>query len=146
MRQPRYQQHTYIPKNREKYRGKIPIQTRSSWELKMCQFLDINPKIVEWIFEPLWITYFHPIKKKPARYLPDFWIKTVNNEIFVIELGQHKHKVIRGESKSKKAKTRAYTNYMRIENEAKFKAAEEFCQKKGWEFKIVTEKQMFLYD
>ena len=28
-------------------------------------------------------------------------------------------------------------------NEAKWKAAREFCQDKGWEFRIITEAELF---
>ena len=28
-------------------------------------------------------------------------------------------------------------------NQAKWKAAEEFCEKRGWKFKVLTEKDLF---
>jgi len=145
MKRKKYLQQLYYPHNRNKYTGKIPIRTRSSWEFKFAQFLDANPKILEWSFESLWITYYHPGKKRPAKYLPDFWVRTAN-DIFVIEIGNHSLKTIRSPSRSKNAKTRAYANMMRIVNEAKFQAAEEYCSSKGWKFKVVTEKQMFQYE
>jgi len=63
----------------EKYKGKRPIQMRSSWETKFAlKWLDININIIEWSSEEIIIKYFNPIKNRNARYFMDFSFKAKN--------------------------------------------------------------------
>ncbi len=45
--------------------------------------------------------------------------------------------------KKKSLKTKLYEQKTYMINAAKFKAAEQYCRKLGYVFKLVTEKQLF---
>jgi len=132
----------YIPQNVEKYIGLYPIITRSSWEYRFCQYLDATPKIKEWSSESHIIRYVDPIiKNKRRRYYPDFYAK-VGNTKYIIEIKPQKDLKLpkRGKKSQKTINTQTKTFVM---NEAKFKAADEYCKKMGYEFIVLTEKQLF---
>ena len=74
MTKARYLQGTYTPKNPEKYVGKYPIITRSSWELMVCRMCDDHQNILQWSSESLKIPYTNPITGKYTVYVPDFMV------------------------------------------------------------------------
>jgi hypothetical protein len=132
----------FIPKYPEKYMGRYPIVARSSWEYRLCQWLDLNPTIYEWSSEGHCISYLDPFTTKSRRYYPDFFVRTKNRK-FIVEIKPEKFtKMPISDSKSseKTINTRKQTYYL---NQAKFKAAKEYCKKMGFEFLILTEKQLF---
>lgn len=133
----------YIPKYPEKYVGDVTkIICRSSWETRFCQFCDLNPNILEWASEEIAIPYIkpHPTKRAVHRYYPDFYIKTKNKqgliEQFIIELKPHKEAVL-------KKKSTLYDRIAIMINEAKWKAAVQFCEAHNMKFKVITEKTLF---
>jgi hypothetical protein len=72
----RYKSGKYFPINQDKYVGDIHnIIYRSSWERKFCNYCDINPNILKWSSEPLFIPYWSPIDKREHKYFIDFYIK-----------------------------------------------------------------------
>ena len=79
------------------------------------------------------------------RYYPDFYIKVreSNGKIkrYIIEIKPKKQTV---EPKMKKRKTKGYIYevYEYAKNQAKWKAAEEFCKDRMWEFKVLTEEEL----
>ena len=79
------------------------------------------------------------------RYYPDFYIKVreSNGKIkrYIIEIKPKKQTV---EPKMKKRKTKGYIYevYEYAKNQAKWKAAEEFCKDRMWEFKVLTEDEL----
>ena len=81
----------FRPSNRKKYRGDINnIVYRSLWERKFMVYCDTNPDILEWGSEEIIIPYVSPVDGKRHRYFPDFYIKTSNNEKFIIEIKPNK--------------------------------------------------------
>jgi hypothetical protein len=76
----------------------------------------------------------------------DFYVETVgsNGETkkMLIEV---KPRAQTQEPKSPKRRTKRYITEVVTYgvNQAKWKAAEEYCLKKGWEFKIITESELF---
>lgn len=131
--------------NPEKYRGDYSnIIYRSLWELKLMRYLDQHPDVMEWASEEFYIPYIHPVDKKPHRYFPDFWVRKktkLGTEVLVIEVKPHIQtiKPVQGNKKKKTFVAEALTFAV---NEAKWKAAEEFCKDHGWNFLKLTEKEL----
>lgn len=136
----------YYVKNREKYKGDASnVWYRSSWELKMMKYCDSKSHIIEWSSEEVIIPYLSPIDGKMHRYFPDFLVTLINNngkkEKILIEV---KPKKYTQPPNKQKRQTRKYITEVKTWgiNEAKWKAAEHFCKKKGWQFKIFTERDL----
>jgi len=133
----------YKPKFPEKYKGDpTNIIYRSSWELNCMAYFDKNPDIVWWGSEEFAIPYRSPIDGKVHRYFPDFIVKTKNNEIVVFEVKPA------SQSKPPEKKTKITKKYINEVatwgvNQAKWKAAVEFCADKNWRFQVLTEEHLF---
>ena len=132
-----------IPK---KYRGDYTnIIYRSLWELKFMKYCDSNQNILEWGSEEFWLPYRSPLDNKVHRYFPDFYIKVRENngmvKKYVIEIKPKKQCI---EPKPQKKKTRTYIYEVReyAKNQAKWKAAEEYCLDRGLQFKVLTENEL----
>lgn len=143
----------YHPINKNKYMGKEGYAVcRSSWEIKVCQWLDGNKAVLQWKSEPFGIWYFDPTQKDPKglpkrrRYYPDFIAKIQNRngkiDIWLIEVKPHKETVPPRKNTRKKKKTLIYEDKTWQVNLAKWKAAQNYCDRKGWRFKILTEKEI----
>tara|TARA_X000000950_G_scaffold283891_1_gene385801 strand:- start:1349 stop:1792 length:444 start_codon:yes stop_codon:yes gene_type:complete len=131
----------FIPKNPKKYRGNVKnIVYRSSYELKFMNWCDKNEDVVEWGSEEIAIPYRSPIDNKIHRYFPDFYIK-VHNKKYLIEI---KPERFTKEPKIPKRKTKRFISEVKQwgVNLAKWEAAKEICLDNGWEFKIITEKEL----
>jgi len=137
----------YRPKHPKKYKGDpTNIVYRSLWERKFMNYCDLNESINEWQSEEFWIPYRSPLDNKTHRYFPDFFIKYKDRDgnirRSVIEVKPRREtlepKVTKG--KSKKTILTEQINYVR--NQAKWKAAREFCDDRKIEFKIMTEKEL----
>lgn len=134
-------------KNPQKYKGDpTNIVYRSSWELKLMLYLDSNKQIVSWGSEEIIIPYRSPIDGKIHRYYPDFIVTKINKEgkketalIEVKPYVQTKPPEIPKNVNSKKFLLEVKTWGM---NEAKWKAANEYCKDRGWTFHIFTEKEL----
>ena len=133
----------YKPKNPKKYKGDPNnITYRSSWELQMMAYLDKNPDIVWWASEEMAIPYRSPIDGKRHRYFPDFIIKTTNGEVVMIEVKP----ASQSRPPEKKSRvTKKYLNEIKTWgiNQAKWKAAQEYCKDRKWKFQVVTEDHLF---
>ena len=136
----------YAPQNPEKYKGNVKnIIYRSMWERRFMKYCDTNPSITAWASEELIIPYLSPIDKKMHKYYPDFIVKLLDKDnitkTMVIEVKPKKETV---PPKKKNKKTFKYLEEVRVwgVNDAKWKAAKEFCANKGWHFKILTEDQL----
>lgn len=140
----KYHQGFFKPANRKKYRGDAEkIVYRSSWELNFMKWLDKNDDVLAWASEEFSIEYISPVDGKPHRYFPDL--------IFQIKDKYGKERTILGEikpdvqarvpvKKNQKHKTFIKEVVTYGVNDAKWKAAKIYCLKRGWEFKIITEK------
>ena len=136
----------YRPSNPKKYKGDSSnIIYRSLWERKFMVYCDNQTKILEWGSEEIVLPYRSPIDNKVHRYYPDFYIKVreSNGKIkrYIIEIKPKKQTV---EPKVKKRKTKGYIYevYEYARNQAKWKAAQEFCKDRMWEFKVLTEDEL----
>lgn len=145
----------YYPVNKEKYMGKTGFAVcRSSWETKVCQWLDYTPSVLQWKSEPFGIPYVDPATKdkrglpKKRRYYPDFIAKIRNNKgelaIWLIEVKPFKETIPPKVTKRKSKKTMLTEEKTWITNQAKWRAAKSYCDRKGWQFKILTERHLIL--
>ena len=148
-RKSKFKQGIFKPQNPEKWvitktfdLNEKAIKYRSSYELKFMKFVDKNPGIVLANSEGIVIPYVSPIDNKVHRYYIDFIIKNKNNKVFLVEIKPYSQTQKPKPGKNKRTYIEAYKTY--LVNQAKWKAAKEFAKRKGWEFKIITEKELFL--
>ena len=136
----------YYPSFPRKYKGDpTNIIYRSLWERKFMVYCDKNAKILEWGSEEIALPYISPHDSRVHRYFPDFYIKVQENtgkiKRYLIEV-----KPLKQTTKPKKPK-RQTKGYIReafeyARNQAKWKAAREYCADRMWEFKVITEKEL----
>lgn len=142
----------------EKYHksAKAPMW-KSLWEAKVFQALDVNPYVIEWGYEPFPIYYHNPIYMNYTVYWPDIYahIKMDNGAEHRIlsEIKPAKYCVMpkkpnapTGQDPKKweryrkalirhKSDSRDY-----MVNMAKWNAAQTWCQKHGFRWVILNEK------
>lgn len=148
----KYYQGRFRPKNPSKYMGDpTNIIYRSGWELKLMRFLDEHQDVMKWGSEEVVIPYRSPIDGRYHRYFMDFIVKQRNKEgVMETLLIEVKPKAQTRPPDMSKAKTptgrpsRRFLQEVKTwgVNEAKWKAAEEFCKDRGWKFAIFTEDQL----
>ncbi len=136
----------FRPKIPNKYKGDYTnIIYRSLWELKFMKYCDSNQNILEWGSEEFFIPYKSPIDNRYHRYFPDFYIKVRENsgqiKKYIIEIKPKKQCI---EPKVQKRKTKGYVYevYEYAKNQAKWKAATEYCKDRRLEFKVLTENEL----
>jgi len=136
----------FTPKNPQKYVGDYTnIIYRSSWEARVMNWLDKEPSIISWASEELVIPYVSPVDGKRHRYFPDFLVKVRTKDgkqkTMLIEIKPKKQAM---EPVKKKRITKQYIQEVATYgiNQAKWKAATEFCLDRGWEFKVLTEEHL----
>jgi hypothetical protein len=135
----------FTPKYSNKYKGNPNnIIYRSLWELKLMMYLDKHPQIIEWASEEFHIPYLHPVDKRLHRYFPDFWIKKKTDQGTKVIVVEVKPSIQTKEpTKGKKRKSTQINEAITFAvNTAKWKAAQEWCADRGWEFMIMTEKEL----
>lgn len=137
----------FKPTNPQKYKGDpTGIVYRSLWELKFMKYCDSNEKILEWGSEEIALPYLSPLDNKVHRYFPDFYIKVKesNGQIkkYIIEV-KPKKQTIEPIPQKKKTKGYIYEVMEYAKNQAKWKAAREFCEDRQWEFKVITEDELY---
>jgi hypothetical protein len=145
-----YKSGLYEPTNPDKYIGDIHnIIYRSSWEYRFCMYCDNNDSIVKWSSEPITIRYYNPLDKKEHDYHVDFYIKVQSGEEFqewIIEIKPEKQtKKPLYEGNMTLTKLKSYNRNMQIwiTNQAKFKAAREWAEKRDFKFGVVDENFLF---
>lgn len=113
-----------------------PIIYRSGWEGTFCKFCDDNKAVIRWGSEILKILYKDPIRNKMAFYFPDFYVEYIDNaqtlKKVLIEVKPLKEATL-NEAKN------GYDKLMVAKNTMKWKAAIDFCKKRGIDFKVMHE-------
>jgi len=135
----------FTPKNKNKYNGDASnIIYRSSWELRVMKYLDEQPNVIWWSSEELPIPYKNPIDQKIHRYFPDFVVKTKRKDDTVMTYILEVKPEIQTKMPVRKRKTQKFINEAATYaiNQEKWKAADIFCKEHGWQFKIITEKDL----
>ena len=135
----------FTPQNPKKYNGNPDnIIYRSSWELRCMKWFDDNPNIIWWSSEELAIPYYSPVDKRMHRYFTDFIIKVKRKDDTIMTYVVEVKPEAQTKKPTQKRKTKQYIreSITYVVNQMKWKAADEFCHAHGWEFKIVTEKDL----
>ena len=110
--------------------------------------LDLNENILEWSSEEIALPYKSPLDNRIHKYYPDFYVKerlsdgTIKK--YIVEIKPKKQTV---EPKVPKRKTKGYLYEVMeyAKNQAKWEVAEEWCADRGYEFKVLTENELFGY-
>jgi hypothetical protein len=138
----------YVPVNKKKYVGDpYKITYRSLWERRFMVYCDTTDAILAWASEEVIIPYISPLDNRVHRYFPDFFIKvkqkdqTIKNMLIEI-----KPKAQCSPPKTPKRKTKNYLYEVKTwgVNQAKWKAAREWCADRKFEFKLITENELGL--
>jgi hypothetical protein len=135
----------FNPKNPSKYKGDSKnVIYRSSWELKVMKWLDENPSVLWWASEELVIKYRSPVDQKIHRYFPDFVVrlrqKDGKENTVVIEIKPYKQTMMPVQKRKTKKFLQEVATY--AINQEKWRAADLFCKEHGWQFKVLTEKDL----
>lgn len=137
---------SFKPKNPQKYIGDInSITYRSLWERKFMLFCDTNPAIVKWASEEIAIPYYYKVDKKMHKYYVDFVMQILEAsgklKTYLIEIKPYKQTI----EPIKRKNTKKYINEILEweKNQSKWSQATQYANGKNWEFKIITEKELF---
>ena len=138
----------YRQKSPNKYNGDpTNIVYRSSWELRLMNWLDSNHNVIKWSSEEVVVPYKHPITGKWHRYFPDFMAvmkdKNGTNKTYMIEV-KPKKQVDPPEKKTKITKRYLQEVQTYAINSYKWKYAKEYCKDRNWIFIVITEKELGL--
>ena len=136
----------YKPLNPQKYNGNPNnIICRSSWERKFCQWADQNKNIIQWASEEINIPYISPKDNRVHKYYPDFLIKVKESsnriKTYVVEV-KPKKQTLPPKKRKRITKSYIYECQTYAVNQAKWRAASEFCKDNRIEFKIITEDEL----
>tara|TARA_B100000378_G_scaffold10668_1_gene8966 strand:+ start:124 stop:597 length:474 start_codon:yes stop_codon:yes gene_type:complete len=135
----------FKPKHYKKYKGDpTDIFYRSGWELKFMNWCDQDKKVVSWSSEEIVIPYKCPTDNRVHRYFPDFWVKVKEKNVikeYLVEVKPLKQTM---EPKPQKRQTKRYITEVLTyaKNDAKWRAAKEYCLDRGIEFRIITEREL----
>lgn len=132
----------FSPKNPTKYLGDpTNIWYRSLWERRVMVHLDKSSNVIQWSSEEIVIPYLSPVDSRWHRYFPDFFVKT-DKGAMVLEVKPLSQSVA---PKARKRVTHQYISEVMAYgvNQAKWKAADEYCKDRNWKFKVITEKELF---
>jgi hypothetical protein len=108
-------------------------------------FLDENPSVIQWSSEEIVIPYLSPVDRKVHRYFPDFYVKVRDKDNKIREMIWE----IKPQKESVPPKKRSRVTQKYITeivtwgvNDAKWKAAQEYCLDRNWQFKVLTENDL----
>lgn len=87
-------------------------------------YCDRSDQINQWSSEEIHIPYISPKDDRWHNYYPDFFVRTCNGRQMLVEI-------------------KPYYQRTWAVNQAKWRAAEEYCASLGWEFAVLTERDLF---
>jgi len=149
-----YRQGIYEVINKSKYVGVKNPRYMSSWELRVFEYFDRNPNVVEWGAETVIVPYISQADMcdqfpngKPRRYLIDLYVKFRNRSGNIVKqlieikpfAQTQQPKPTRGKRKNTYLKE-VYTYQV---NTDKWIAAAKFAKDRKMLFRIITEKDIF---
>lgn len=130
----------FTPQNPQKYTGDYPIVFRSTWELEFMQYCDQHPDVMQWASEPTKIPYPNPLNGKQSIYIPDFLVTYLKSggskSTKLIEI-----KPLHEASESHARNTKDVA--IRAKNEAKWGAATQWAGRRGIDFLVLTEAELY---
>ena len=137
----KYSQDVFVPKNPQKLVGNATPFYRSSWELTVMTLLDQHPNVINWASESVAIPYKNPLTGKMHRYFPDFLVvyqdKTGKRRAELVEVKPAKEAMVEA-ARSKRDRAAL------LVNTAKWAAAMTWCKKNGFNFRILTENDLYI--
>jgi len=142
----RFKQGFYHPTNKEKYIGDISkIYYRSSWELKFMHWCDKHTGVIKWNSEGIVIPYTKPTDHKQHRYFIDFYLEYKNKAGKIIKeiIEVKPSSQTKAPRKKRNGKSNLYEQVTYAVNIAKWQAATKWAKKRGINFRIMTEKELF---
>jgi len=127
----RFKRGYYKPINEGKYQQPLNNymnkslfpEYRSSWELKIMKWLDLNDEVEYWTAEPFAIMYISPKDNKPHRYFPDLLVKFKDGRKHLIEI-------------------KPSSQWKDPINLAKWEQAEKFCRERDIKWLVMGEKEL----
>ena len=133
----------FRPKSPAKYIGDpTNVIYRSLWELRLMRYFDEHPSVLGWGSEEVVIPYRSPVDNRIHRYFPDFIVKMreASGMVTTLIIEVKPDKQTKAPIK-KSEKSRRYINEVLTYgvNQAKWRAAEEYCKDRNWKFKVMTE-------
>lgn len=129
----------YVIQKRDKYidPNTTRLMYRSSWEARFMLYLESQPMVKKWGYECIEVKYLFSADNKVHRYYPDFYVEFANGKTCIVEIKPSKDAKL----PKKMTDTMGVITFMR--NKDKWEACQKFCESKGWDFKVVTEKELF---
>jgi carbohydrate-selective porin OprB len=109
-------------------------------------FLDKNSDVLEWSSEEFFIPYRCRTDGRIHRYFPDFKVKIqtlkgIKTQVIEIKPYKEVYPPKKPPRMTKRYMTEALTY---AKNKSKWEYAEEWCKNRGYDFKIITEKELGL--
>jgi hypothetical protein len=113
-------------------------------------FFDHKNNVKKWCYECIAIPYLNRIDGKTHRYFPDYYCEIFDNngtlKKCIVEVKPLKQQFPpkKPKNNNRKAQVR-YLNEVStyIVNQCKWDACKDFCNKQGFEFVVLNEKQIF---
>lgn len=139
----KFRQGIYTPVNREKFIGQTATY-RSGLELKFFKFCDNNINVIKWGSENIIVPYISPIDTRVHRYFIDNYVVIREGNIikkYLIEIKPYKQ-TLPPTTKYKKQHHLVYEQKQYLVNQAKWESARTYCKKHGYDFLIITDKEL----
>jgi len=132
---------TYLLKNPEKYCGSQPPVYKSNLEYLFCRYADTNPAVVSWGYENAVVKYLDRScsPAKVRRYYVDFVCKIRVGPAFKTVWVEIKNSC---EATKPGPKAAPKTVLTWIKNSCKWQAARMVAKQRGYDFRILTEKEL----
>ena len=153
----KYYQGTYRVSNRKKYMGDDNPIFKSSLERRAFYYFDHNINILRWGYEIIQIPYFFTIDQRWHNYFPDAYVEVRDSsgkmKNYIVEIKPQNQNVwdinenlVMPKPPQRKT-AKSWQNYQNrlieaTRNACKWDAAKKYCIERGWEFKIITEKNL----
>ena len=129
----------FFPMNPGKYKGSYPLIFKSSLEYRAMRYLDQNPSIIAWSYEPTSIKYLDRTSNKVRRYYIDFMAVVKQGLIQKTVWIEVKPYCECHEPKNKKNLLAMQTW---LTNKCKWQAASQLAKSQGIEFHVINETQL----
>jgi hypothetical protein len=140
-------------RNLRKYRGDATkVIARSSWEKVLFRWLDNHPFVVEWSSEETIIPYRVCLNQDTGEYTHHRYFVDCRvtfqvdgkRKTYLVEVKPYSETSPPLPTQGKSRKTLMEQIVTWKKNEAKWEAARNFCEERGWEFLIMTEYELGL--
>jgi hypothetical protein len=160
-RQPtKYKQGLFVPNNKDKIiklNSQGGLFYRSGLEHKMMVYLDNNPRIIHWGAEHLripyakteWVKEDQSFKTTEHNYYPDFYYELKKDDGTISKVvaevkpsSETKEPKLADNPTTKQLKNFEYSLKMYNKNLSKWKYMIEYCERKDFQFIIITEQHL----